>query len=192
MNYTYFGNRIERSPLGNMGLQLLEAQEKLVSQEYEVENLRIKAAMYKAYFFRNSILAEKLEKQSEEKQAEWINRLCRLTGISEDGAKEIAEEKLEYKWDQISMLEDRQAERYSVQREKLIRKLERSNPLRYIKNKEHAMAILEAGNRHTCTDYEKKLKVLHELEKEGFIEKGDAKEIARTQSMGDILNNINA
>lgn len=33
---------------------------------YEVENLRIKAAMYKAYFFRNSILAEKLEKQSEE------------------------------------------------------------------------------------------------------------------------------
>lgn len=66
MNDTYFGNRIERSPLGNMGLQLLEAQEKLVSQEYEVENLRIKAAMYKAYFFRNSILAEKLEKQSEE------------------------------------------------------------------------------------------------------------------------------
>ena len=131
-------------------------------------------------------------KTEEEKQAEWINRLCRLTGISEDGAKEIAEEKLEYKWDQISMLEDRQAERYSVQREKLIRKLERSNPLRYIKNKEHAMAILEAGNRHTCTDYEKKLKVLHELEKEGFIEKGDAKEIARTQSMGDILNNINA
>ena len=66
MNYTYFGNRIERSPLGNMGLQLLETQEKLVSQEYEIENLRIKAAMYKAYFFRNSILAEKLQKQSEE------------------------------------------------------------------------------------------------------------------------------
>lgn len=66
MNYTYFGNRIEKSPLGNMGLQLLEAQEKLVSQEYEVENLRIKAAMYKAYFFCNFILAEKLEKQSEE------------------------------------------------------------------------------------------------------------------------------
>lgn len=66
MNDAYFRNRIERSPLGNMGLQLLEAQEKLVSQEYEVESLRIKAAMYKAYFFRNSILAEKLEKQSEE------------------------------------------------------------------------------------------------------------------------------
>ena len=31
MNDNYFRNRIERSPLGNMGLQLLEAQEKLVS-----------------------------------------------------------------------------------------------------------------------------------------------------------------
>ena len=66
MNDIYFRNRIERSPLGNMGLQLLESQEKLVSQEYEIENLRIKAAMYKAYFFRNSSLAEKLQKQSEE------------------------------------------------------------------------------------------------------------------------------
>ena len=45
MKYTYFENRIERSSLGNMGLQLLEAQEKLVSQEYEIENLRIKAAI---------------------------------------------------------------------------------------------------------------------------------------------------
>lgn len=66
MNYIYFGNRIEKSSLGNLGLQLLESQEKLVSQEYEIENLRIKAAMYKAYFFRNSSLAEKLQKQSEE------------------------------------------------------------------------------------------------------------------------------
>lgn len=66
MNYTYFGNRIERSSLGNLGLQLLESQEKLVSQEYEIENFRIKAAMYKAYFFRNFSLAEKLQKQSEE------------------------------------------------------------------------------------------------------------------------------
>ena len=66
MNYTYFGNRIERSSLGNLGLQLLESQEKLVSQEYEIENLRIKAAMYKAYIIRSSSLAEKLQKQSEE------------------------------------------------------------------------------------------------------------------------------
>lgn len=122
------------------------------------------------------------------KQAAWTNRLCRLTGISEDDAKEIAEEKLEYKWNQISMLEDRQAERYSVQREKLIRKIERSNPLRYIQNKEHALAILQASNRHTNTDYEKKLRVLHELENEGAIEKGDAKEFVRTRKMEDILS----
>ena len=49
MNDIYFRNRTERSPLGNMGLQLLEFQKKLVSQEYEIENLRIKAAMYKAF-----------------------------------------------------------------------------------------------------------------------------------------------
>lgn len=66
MNDAYFKNRIERSPLGNMGLHLLESQQKLVCQEYEIENLRIKAAMYKAYFFRDSSLAEKLQKQSEE------------------------------------------------------------------------------------------------------------------------------
>lgn len=66
MNYIDFGNRTERNPLGNMGLHLLESQEKQVCQEYEIENLRIKAAMYKAYFFCNSSLAEKLQKQSEE------------------------------------------------------------------------------------------------------------------------------
>lgn len=66
MNDTYFRNRIERSPLGNMGLHLLDAQEKLVCQEYEIENLKIKAAMYKAYFFHDSTLAKKLQKQSEE------------------------------------------------------------------------------------------------------------------------------
>lgn len=60
MNYTYFGNRIERSSLGNMELQLLEAQEKLVSQEYEVENLRIKAAKNtkeEEKIFRQGLLA---------------------------------------------------------------------------------------------------------------------------------------
>lgn len=82
MNYAYFGNRIEKSPLGNMGLQLLEDQEKLVSQEYEIENLRIKAAMYKAYFFRNSILAEKLRKQSEENRDALIGEFDGLSYAS--------------------------------------------------------------------------------------------------------------
>ena len=66
MNNKYFRNRIERSPLGSMGLDLLDAQQKLVSQEYKIELLRIKGAMYKAYFFRNDVLAKKLEKQAKE------------------------------------------------------------------------------------------------------------------------------
>jgi hypothetical protein len=46
-----------------MGLDLLDAQQKLILQEYEIESLRIKGAMYKAYFFHNSELAEKFSKQ---------------------------------------------------------------------------------------------------------------------------------
>lgn len=57
MNDKYFKNRIENSPLGSAGLKLLDAQEKLISQEYEIEMLRIKAAKYKAFFFRESDLA---------------------------------------------------------------------------------------------------------------------------------------
>ena len=34
MNDKYFKNRIENSPLGSAGLKLLNAQEKLISQEY--------------------------------------------------------------------------------------------------------------------------------------------------------------
>lgn len=131
---------------------------------------------------------ESKPKTAEEKKAEWVKRLCKLTGISEEDAAKIAEEKLEYKEDQIFMLDERQAERYSVKRQKLIDKIERSNPLRYIKSKEHAFAILGASNRHTTTDYENKLQILHEMEAEGTIEKGDAKEIARTHSFEEILS----
>lgn len=66
MNDKYFKNRIGNSPLGSAGLELLNAQEKLISQEYEIEMLRIKAAKYKAFFFRESDLAIKLKEQEEE------------------------------------------------------------------------------------------------------------------------------
>ena len=66
MNDKYFKNRIETSPLGSTGLKLLDAQRELISQEYEIEILRIKAAKYKAFFFRESDLAMKLQKQEEE------------------------------------------------------------------------------------------------------------------------------
>lgn len=66
MDNKYFKNRIERSPLGKRALDLLDAQQTLILQEYEIESLKIKGAMYKAYFFRNSELAEQLKKQEEE------------------------------------------------------------------------------------------------------------------------------
>ncbi len=66
MNDKYFKNRIENSPLGKTGLELLNAQHELISQEYEIEMLRIKAAKYKAFFFHKSDLAIKLQKQEKE------------------------------------------------------------------------------------------------------------------------------
>lgn len=51
MNYTYFGNRIERSPLGNMGLQLLETQEKLVSRNMKLRILELKQLCIKHISF---------------------------------------------------------------------------------------------------------------------------------------------
>lgn len=64
----YFKNRIENSPLGSAGLELLNAQEKLISQEYEIELLRIIAAQYKAFSFIIGDLGEKLQKQREENE----------------------------------------------------------------------------------------------------------------------------
>ena len=66
MNDKYFGERVRESQLGSAGLELLNAQEKLISQEHEIEMLRIKAAKYKAFFFRESDLAIKLQEQEEE------------------------------------------------------------------------------------------------------------------------------
>lgn len=36
MNDKYFKNRIENSLLGSAGLELLDTQKKLISQEYEI------------------------------------------------------------------------------------------------------------------------------------------------------------
>lgn len=66
MNDKYFKNRIENSLLGSAGLELLDAQKKLISQEYEIEMLRTKAAKYKAFFFHDWDLAIKLQEQEEE------------------------------------------------------------------------------------------------------------------------------
>ena len=66
MNDKYFGERVRESQLGSLGLELTNSQYRLISQEYEIEMLRIKAAKYKAFFFRESDLAIKLQEQEEE------------------------------------------------------------------------------------------------------------------------------
>lgn len=66
MNDKYFGERVRESQLGSLGLELTNSQYRLISQEYEIELLRIIAAQYKAFFFHNCDLGEKLQKQQEE------------------------------------------------------------------------------------------------------------------------------
>ena len=66
MNDKYFRERFRESQLGSLGLELINSQHRLISQEYEIELLRIIAAQYKAFFFHNWDLGEKLQKQREE------------------------------------------------------------------------------------------------------------------------------
>ncbi len=118
----------------------------------------------------------------EEKKLIWAKRLQKLAPeeyeLTLDEALAIADEKLEYKHEQINRLMDRQYERYSVQREKLINKIRRSNPLRRIEDESHAASILAAHDRHTFTNYDIYLEEAHELEEEGAISKGHAKKYA--------------
>ena len=119
-------------------------------------------------------------KTQEEIVSAWAKRLAKLTAISIEDAEEIAQEKLDYQQDRIAELEDRNCEHYSVQRQKLINKLERENPLRYIKNADHAYSILAASHRHNCTNYEQMLDYARELAEKGEIERSEVKEYART------------
>ena len=126
---------------------------------------------------------EKKVKSYEEVRDEWAKSLVRKSkkAISFEEAKTIAEEKLKYKEDRIEAMRSRQYERYSVKREKLINKMQRENPLRRIIDYDHALAIIDASNRHNKTSYDKFLQEAHELERYGEIERGTAKEWAREQ-----------
>ena len=68
MNDKYFGERVRESQLGSLGLELTNSQCRLISQEYEIELLRIIAAQYKAFFFHDWDLGKKLQKQREENE----------------------------------------------------------------------------------------------------------------------------
>lgn len=130
----------------------------------------------------------KPKKDPKDPKDAWVKRLNKLTGVPVEECLLIADEKLEYKEDQISRLVDRQVERFSHRRQKLINQIERSNPLRYIKNEEHAWAILAASYRHNNSDYESKLQLIHKYEADYplTIEKGEAKELARSLSLSEI------
>ena len=122
-------------------------------------------------------------KSDEEVRDEWARSLVRKSknAVSFEDAQSIAEEKLRYKDERIAAMSSRQDERYSVKREKLINKMQRENPLRRIIDYDHALAIIDASNRHNKTSYDKFLKQAHELERCGDIERGTAKEWARQQ-----------
>lgn len=109
----------------------------------------------------------------------WCRRLSKLTGITEDEAKKIAKEKEEYHQDRINDMIMRDNDRPSVRRGKLISKMERENPLRHIKNSEHAQAILAASDRHNNTDYDYQLEEAKEKAELGEIDRSEVREYAR-------------
>lgn len=115
----------------------------------------------------------------EEKTEKWCKRLSKLTNIPIEYARQIADEKLEYQQEQIDLLNDRQVENYSIKRQILINKISSSNPLRYIKDAEHAENILQAHNRHNNSNYEELLDKARDMAAYGDIEKDEVKDFAR-------------
>ena len=126
---------------------------------------------------------EKKIKSDEEIRDEWARSLVKKSknAVSFEEAKTIAEEKLRYKDERIAAMWSRQDDGYSIKREKLINKMKRENPLRRIIENDHALAIIDASNRHNKTSYDKLLQEAHELARYGEIERGTAKEWAREQ-----------
>ena len=122
-------------------------------------------------------------KTYEEVRDKWARSLVKKSknAVTFEDAQSIAEEKLKYKEDRIAAMRSRQYERYSVKREKLINKMQRENPLRRIIDYDHALAIIDASERHNTTPYDKFLQEAHELERYGEIERGTAKEWEREQ-----------
>ena len=56
----------------------------------------------------------KIEKKPVDKVAQWCNRLVKLTGITFEEARQIADEKLAYQDECIAEVEERQQKRYSL------------------------------------------------------------------------------
>ena len=116
----------------------------------------------------------------------WARSLVRKSenAVTFEEAQQMAEEKVDYKNDRISAMISRQCERgYSGKRGKLIAKMESENPLRPIKDYDHALNIIAASKRHNNTIYDSLLNEAHDMERYGDIEPGTAKEWVREQIM---------
>lgn len=113
----------------------------------------------------------------------WARSLVKKSGnaVSFEEAQTIAEEKIQYKDEKITEMETRQYEGYSIKRQRLIAKMERANPLRPIKDNDHALAIIAACYRHNQTSYDQLLWEAHQMERNGEMEPGTAKAWAREQ-----------
>lgn len=134
----------------------------------------------------NKKTMEKPAKTWEQVRDTWARRLVRLLScehgyewITLSIAQDIAEEKNDYKFQQIEKVEERQHERYSPRRASLIRKMERENPLRRIENVDHAKAIIQASNRHNNSNYDSLLERYHADAEWGLIDRADVREKAR-------------
>lgn len=136
--------------------------------------------------------AAKPPKTEEQIVEAWSKRLAKLAGITLEEAKQIAWEKLDAKDNQIAELESRQeTRRYSIKRESLIRKIERSNPLRRIEDEHHAMCILAASYRHNFTDYDSRLEEYREQAACGDIDYSEVKAMARVAVVDKVSQYMN-
>lgn len=134
----------------------------------------------KNYITKKSEIKKEAKKITQEEKTErWCRRLVRLTNIKIETAREIAQEKIDYKFDQVQMMIVRDNECPSSRRGKLISRMERENPLRPIRDEQHAEAILQASDRHKNTDYEMRLEEGREKAMIGEIDRSDVREYAR-------------
>ena len=121
----------------------------------------------------------KPKKTENEKKEVWSKRLSKLTGIPIEEAREIADEKIQFKERKIEEIEDRQNDHRSRKRETLLKKMERENPLRRIEDEDHALAILAASDRHRNTNYNSALDQARYLADRGEIDRSEVKDWAR-------------
>lgn len=120
----------------------------------------------------------------EEEKKEWSKRLVSLLkdefpNLTFDDAMEMAQEKLDYKDRLLDRMEMRQYESFSQKRASLIRKMERENPLRRIKDRSHATCILIASRRHKFSNYDQLLEHYRSEAAIGNIDKSEVKDLAR-------------